>query len=141
MNTEKLAAQLIIDEGKRSKIYLDTASPPKWTGGVGRNLTDRAFSDDEIALMLKNDIAIVEAELDRALPWWRSMSEARQNVLANCCFNMGINRLLGFVNALAMMKAGRWDAAAAEMLNSVWAKQVGQRAIRLAAMMRKGEFL
>jgi lysozyme len=138
MNRDKLAADLTVDEGRRPRIYVDTVG--KVTGGVGRNLTDRPFSEDEMDLMLSNDIKGVERDLDRRLPWWRQMSEARQNVLANMCFNLGIDRLLGFVNTLSMMKAGRYDAAAAEMLNSTWAKQVGARAIRLAATMRKGEF-
>jgi len=139
MNREKLAAQLEIDEGKRSKMYQDTVG--KWTAGVGRNLSDREFSEDEIALMLKNDIDIVERELDKALPWWRDMSEARQNVLANMAFNLGIKRLLAFKNTLTFMRAGRYDAAAMGMLDSLWAKQVKQRAVRLAAMMRTGEYL
>lgn len=138
MDAEKLAAQLNVDEGRRPRIYVDTVG--KVTGGVGRNLTDRPFSEDEIDLMLKNDIAMVEAQLDQRLPWWREMSEARQNVLANMAFNLGINRLLGFVNTLAAMKDQRYDAAALGMLDSTWAKQVGQRAIRLAAIMRTGEF-
>ena len=138
MNAVKLAAQLEIDEGKRARIYTDTVG--KVTGGVGRNLTDRAFSEDEIALMLKNDIAIVERDLDRALPWWREMTEARQNVVANMCFNLGITRLMQFVNTLTLIRARRYDAAAAEMLNSTWARQVGARATRLADLMRKGEF-
>lgn len=138
MNEVKLCAQLGVDEDRRSRIYVDTVG--KITGGVGRNLTDRGFSEDEIDLMLRNDVAGVVRDLDRALPWWRQMSDARQNVLANMCFNLGIVRLLGFTNTLALMKAGRWDAAATEMLDSKWAKQVGQRAIRLAATMRKGEF-
>lgn len=138
MNTLRLAADLTVDEGRRPRIYLDTVG--KVTGGVGRNLTDRPFSDDEIDLMLRNDIKSAEQDLDRRLPWWREMSDARQNVLANMCFNLGIDRLLGFVNTLALMKAKRYDAAAAEMLNSKWAQQVGARAIRLAATMRKGEF-
>ena len=138
MNAQRLAADLTVDEGRRARIYLCTAG--KWTGGVGRNLSDRAFSDDEIDLMLANDIKGVEKDLDRRLPWWRQMTDARQNALANMAFNLGIDRLLGFVNTLTLMKAGRYDAAAAEMLNSKWATQVGARAIRLAATMRKGEF-
>lgn len=137
MNRAKLIAQLYIDEGRRSRIYTDTVG--KITGGVGRNLTDRAFSEDEIDLMLNNDITLVEQALDRALPWWRQMSDARQNVLANMCF-MGIGTLLTFVNTLKAMKAGRYDDAADGMLDSKWAKQVGQRANRLAEIMRKGEF-
>jgi len=138
MNAQRLAADLTIDEGRRPRIYVDTVG--KVTGGVGRNLTDRPFSEDEMDLMLRNDIKGAEGDLDRRLPWWRQMSDARQNVLANMCFNLGIDRLLGFVNTLTLMKAGRYDAAAAEMLDSKWAKQVGDRAIRLAATMRKGEF-
>ena len=138
MNAQRLAADLTIDEGRRPRIYVDTVG--KVTGGVGRNLTDRPFSEDEMDLMLRNDIKGAEGDLDRRLPWWRQMSDARQNVLANMCFNLGIDRLLGFVNTLTLMKAGRYDAAAAEMLDSKWAKQVGDRAVRLAATMRKGEF-
>lgn len=134
---DKLAAQLEVDEGRRKRIYTDTVG--KITGGIGRNLTDRDFSDDEIALMLKNDITIVEADLDRSCPWWRGMCDARQNVLANMCFNLGIKRLLGFKDTLATMQAGRYDAAAMGMLDSQWARQVGARAFRLATVMRKGE--
>jgi len=138
MDRKKLAAQLTIDEGRRALIYLDTEG--KWTGGVGRNLTDRPFSDDEIDLMLKNDIVIAESDLDKHLPWWRQMSEARQQALANMTFNMGIKRVLGFKQTLNLMQACRYDAAALEMLDSKWAKQVGDRAKRLSELMRKGEF-
>lgn len=138
MNYEKLQAQLIVDEGKRARVYTDTVG--KLTVGVGRNISDRDFSDDEIALMLKNDIAIVERELDKALPWWRKMSDARQNMLANMAFNLGVPRLLGFKKALAAMQAERWEPASDELLDSTWSRQVGQRAIRIAAVMRKGEF-
>lgn len=140
MNREKLAAQLAVDEDRRRRMYLDTANPPRWTAGVGRNLSDRDFSDDEIDLMLANDINAVERQLDKALPWWRQMNDPRQNVLANMCFNMGIGKLLGFKNTLGFMQAKRYDAAALGMLDSLWAKQVGQRADRLAEMMRKGSF-
>lgn len=137
MNREKLMAQLTVDEGRRDRVYTDTVG--KLTVGVGRNISDRAFSADEIDLMLNNDIRLVEQALDRALPWWRQMSDARQNVLANMAF-MGIGTLLTFKNTLVYMQAGRYDAAAAGMLNSKWAKQVGARADRLAKIMREGEF-
>lgn len=139
MNKNKLADQLAIDEGKRRRMYLDTVG--KWTAGVGRNVSDRDFSDDEIALMLKNDIAIVQRELDINVPWWHLLTDARQNVLANMCFNMGIRRLLGFKKMLAHLIMRRYDDAAKEMLSSKWAQQVGQRAVRLAEMMKTGEFI
>jgi len=138
MNIDKLKAQLTIDEGRKKRIYVDTMN--KITAGVGRNLTDRDFSDDEIDLMLTNDIELVERQLDIELPWWRSMNEARQTVLANMAFNMGIAGLLKFKNTLAAMLGGRYDDAAKGMLDSLWSRQVGARAQRLAAIMRTGEF-
>lgn len=137
MNRDKLKAQLNTDEGRKNRVYTDTVG--KLTVGVGRNISDRAFSEDEIDLMLENDIKLVESALDHALPWWRNMNDARQNVLANMCF-MGIGKLLGFKNTLAAMQTGRYDDAAEGMLDSLWAKQVGDRAKRLAAVMRTGQF-
>ncbi len=138
MNLIKLIDQLSIDEGRKPRIYTDSVG--KLTIGVGRNLSDRALFEDEIDLMLANDIKLVAKQLDDNLPWWRQMTDARQNCLANMAFNLGIHGLLGFAQTLDMMKAGRYDAAAAGMMNSKWAKQVKQRANRLAAIMRSGEF-
>lgn len=138
MDRAKLAAQLERDEGRKARMYLDSVG--KWTGGIGRNLSDRAFSDDEINLMLSNDIDGVMRDLDRAVPWWRTLNDARSNALCNMAFQLGIDRLLGFKNFLMLLQAGRWDAAAAEALDSKWARQVPARAKRVTDMIRKGEF-
>ncbi len=72
------------------------------------------------------------------------MDEVRQRVIANMCFNMGIGNastgkgLLGFKNTLAAMQRGSYSMAAAGMLNSKWATQVGARATRLARAMETG---
>ena len=131
-----LRKELSRDEDRRAKPYIDTVG--KTTIGVGRNLDDVGLRADEIDLMLTNDIAAAVADLDRSLPWWRGLSDARRRVMANMAFNLGIGRLLGFKNMLAATSAGRYGEAAAEMLNSKWAKQVGDRAIRLATMMKAG---
>lgn len=87
--------------------------------------------------MYQNDIADTEAWLDRNLPWWRTLDPVRQRVLMNMAFNMQ-GRLLGFRNFLAAAQRADWNVAAAEMLDSLWARQVGDRAKRLASMMRSG---
>lgn len=137
MNRKELAEQLEIDEGVRQFPYKDTVG--KITIGIGRNLDDVGLSNHEIALLLDNDILRVERDLDRALPWWRNMSETRQQVIANMCFNLGIGRLLGFKNTLKAMKEGQYEDAAEGMMASKWAKQVGVRAVRLSNRMKKGE--
>lgn len=137
MDREKLAAELIRDEGLRLEPYVDTVG--KLTIGVGRNLADRGISKAEAEFLLETDIGLVEDVLDTWLSWWRTLSEVRQRVLANMCFNMGIAKLRGFKNTLAAMKTGDYEAAAAGMRRSLWARQVGARAERLAKMMKTGE--
>lgn len=136
MNRDALRIQLRIDESVKKKPYRDTVG--KLTIGVGRNLDDVGLRDNEIALMLENDIDETCAALDRALPWWRDMSDARQQVICNMCFNMGIMKLLGFKNTLAAMQRGDYAAAADGMKQSAWHGQVGARADRLIEMMRVG---
>jgi len=55
----------------------------------------------------------------------------------NMAFNMQ-GKLLGFRKFLAAAQRGDWNGAATEMLDSLWARQVGDRAKRLASMMRSG---
>ncbi|MBY4725196.1 MULTISPECIES: glycoside hydrolase family protein [Burkholderia] len=130
-----LKAELTLDEGRKPRIYTDTVG--KVSGGIGRNLTDKGFRDNEIDLMYQNDVAETEAWLDRNLPWWRQLDPVRQRVIVNMAFNMQ-GQLLTFVNTLAAMKRGDYAAAADGMLASKWAGQVGARATRLASMMRSG---
>lgn len=140
MNLQTVREQLIIDEGLRLIPYHDTAVPPKLTIGVGRNLEDVGISKDEALYLLDNDIKRAVQDLDDSpsLKWWRGMTEMRQNVLVNMCFNLGLGGLLKFKKALAAMEGGRYDDAADEMRDSAWAKQVGGRAVRLVSLMRAG---
>ncbi|MGB3930750.1 MAG: glycoside hydrolase family protein [Sphingobium sp.] len=151
-----MISELVRDEGERLKVYLCTAN--RRTIGVGRNLDDVGISAAETAALgltvascvrggitreqsralLDNDIRRCEADLDRRLTWWRTLDPVRQRVLVNMCFNLGIKGLLGFVNTLGMVKAGRYADAATNMLKSKWAAQVGKRANRLSEMMRTG---
>lgn len=125
--------QLRLHEGERLKPYRCTAG--KLTIGVGRNLEDRGISAEESAYLLGNDIDDHWRELVKALPWVEQLDEVRQRVLLDMAFNLGIGGLLGFKNTLATIKAGDYQKAAAMMLDSRWAKQVGQRANRLSRMM------
>jgi lysozyme len=131
-----LLAELKRDEGERFKPYFDTVG--KITIGVGRNLTDGGISQSECEILLHNDVARTLRWLDRHLPWWRTLDAVRQRVLINIAFNL-CGHLLTFRNSLSAIQRNNYAAAANEMLNSKWAAQVGQRALRLANAMRTGK--
>jgi len=131
-----VAAQLRIDEGVRAKPYHCTAG--KLSIGVGRNLDDVGLRPDEIDYLLANDIRIAESDARSLFECFDKLTDARKAVLVNMAFNLGRNRLAGFVKFRAAVEGGRYDRAATEMLDSRWAVQVGKRAVRLAQAMKEG---
>lgn len=143
-NLALLVEELRFDEGVRYWPYRDTAG--YLTVGVGHNLDasplpdgwEYPLTDDLVDALLESDLQNVFDDLDNALPWWRDLTDVRQRVICNMCFNLGLTKLLGFKNTLAAMRQGRYADAARGMLNSAWASQVGNRAKRLAAMMQTG---
>lgn len=150
MNKKKMIAQLRLHEGERLKPYRCTAG--KLTIGVGRNLDDRGLTSDEMAYLfsggitadqsaylLNNDIDSHWTELLNHLPWVETLDEVRQRVMLDMAFNLGIFGLLTFHRTLGHIKAGNYALASSAMLDSKWARQVGQRARRLATMMKTGQ--
>ena len=130
MNARRVAEQLLVDEGLRLKPYRCTAG--KLTIGVGRNLEDKGISAAEALGLLDNDIDEFWKELTSLLPWVLTAPEAVQEVLLNMAFNLGVPGLLKFKETLRLLQSGDYRRAAAAMLDSKWAKQVGLRAERLS---------
>ncbi len=136
MNIDQLKQDLMRDEGTRLKPYEDSIG--KLTIGIGRNLDDVGITPDEAIYLLNNDIVKVIETLNKAFPWWTALSEPRQRALANMTFNMGFSKLLGFRQMLSALQAGNFEEASQQALNSDWAKQVGARANRIAALIASG---
>ena len=158
-NREALIDQLILHEGMELQVYKDHLGID--TIGVGRNLEDRGITDGELAFMnmlktevyeqgiteaharflLANDIDIVEKELSNAHPCISGIGDVRIRVLLDMGFNLGVPRLNKFKNMWKAVHNRDFSLAAVEMLDSRWASQVGQRAVRLANAMRDGELV
>jgi lysozyme len=139
LNKDKLREQLVRHEGMKQSAYQDSLG--YWTIGVGHLIDERKggkLSIDSIYAILDEDIQEKCDQLDEHLSWWRNLDEARQRVLLDMCFNLGINGLLSFHNTLAFIEHGQYKEAAANMLDSKWAKQVGNRAIFLSQVMEYG---
>lgn len=145
VNLSRLRQDLSRHEGRRTYLYSDAtgkrvlgAVPGKITIGIGHNIEDNGLPDPIIDALLDWDVAQCMSDLDRSLPWWRKLDDVRMEVLVNMCFNLGISRLLGFKNTLRFIRVGMYRSAARGMLSSLWAKQVGRRAIELARQMEHG---
>lgn len=158
-----LAAELAVDEGRRRRRYLCPAA--KWTIGIGHNLEGKRFrpetwaaiqaehphlanallddvtelSDALIDRIFGDDVDDAIADLDSLWPAWRGLSERRKRALINLCFQLGRDRLAGFVRFWAALRRHDYDLAADELIDSLWYRQTQPaRTGRVIAQIRNG---
>ena len=138
---EELIDMLKRHEGVKSKVYRDTGGLEHI--GCGRNISETGpgLSEDEIDYLLKNDLERCEAELSAEYTWFRSLEGARRDAVMNIFFNLGATRFRGFKNAIAAMGDKDYDRAAVEFMDSLWAKQVGGRALELTDIIKAGSYV
>lgn len=135
----ELIAQLKIDEGCRLTAYKDTVGV--WTVGYGHAHVPpgTVWTQAQAEAALVQDVLEHNAKLAARIPWITQLDPVRRRVLQNMAFNLGVDGLLGFKNTLEYVRTGQYDKAADGMTNSLWARQVKGRAVRLARQMRTGE--
>lgn len=125
-------------EGLRLKPY--RCSADKLTIGYGRNIEDTGISKTEADYMFQADWARAVQDALRLCKDYgidhKQLIEQRFYVLVDMCFNMGYTRTKEFKKMLSALKKGFYEDAAREMMDSAWAKQVGNRAIKLYQLMK-----
>ncbi len=122
-----------INEGLKLKAYVDTNG--HLSIGWGRNL-ENGIRPDEAELMFQNDLKQTVSELTN-YEWFVDQPQHVKNALINMNFNLGITKFLGFKKMIAAIIDRNYTLAAIEALDSLWAKQVGQRAKDIALMIRE----
>jgi lysozyme len=144
MNIEKLREELANDEGVKYEIYNDHLGYP--TFGIGHLIlesdsehgesTGTAVSEDRVKEAFEADVVGVLSDCERLYSDFGSLPEDAQRIIANMMFNMGRTRLSKFKGMKRGVDAQDWNAAADEMVDSTWYRQVTNRADRLVERMR-----
>lgn len=147
-DTAKLSAQVKASEGYRLEAYRCTSGA--LTVGYGHNcdaspvhgVTKPGDRINKAAAerIFEQDLAAAVWAVRRALPWATDLDSPRQAVLYDMGFNMGLGGLLSFKNTLRFIQAGDYTKASRNMLQNKWARQVGNRAVRLSRQMDTGEW-
>ena len=135
MDFNALRIMLERHEGNRPFPYVDTAG--KVTIGIGHNLTDDGITPDQATMFYDSDLDAVIRDL-QSFPWWDSLSDERQQAIADMRFNLGRDGFREFRKMIHALAIGDFQSAALEMRQSRWAIQVGNRAEELAQMVEHG---
>ena len=144
MNIDQLRRELDEDEGCVYEIYLDHLGYP--TFGIGHLVTKSdmehgwsvATDVDEYRVheVFEEDVQTVLSDCKKLYHNFYDLPEEVQLIIANMMFNMGLTRLSKFKGMKRGIDDCDWQAAADEMVDSRWYRQVTNRAERLVKRMR-----
>ena len=144
MDIEKLREEIEYDEGSVNEIYLDHLGLA--TFGIGHLVRNddpeygwevgTPVDADRCVEAFNTDIETVLSDCKLLYSDFEDLPEEAQRIIANMMFNMGRPRLSKFKGMKRGVDARDWNAAADEMVDSRWYRQVTNRADRLVERMR-----
>lgn len=135
MNPSK-REKIEFEEGFKSRMYKCPAG--KWTIGSGINLEQTEIPEEVADLWLKFIVDGIEDQLYEH-DWYSGLNHARQVVIVDMAYQMGVRGLMGFRNMINSIIGGDYEGAAHHMLDSAYAMQTPARAHRNSKVMRVGE--
>ena len=144
MDIDKLREEIEYDEGNVQKIYLDHLGLP--TFGIGHLVRESdpeygwevgtEVSKERCDSVFNEDVKTVISDCYKLYPDFDDLPEEVKRIIANMMFNMGRPSLSKFKGMKRGVDARDWNAAADEMVDSRWYRQVTKRAQRLVDRMR-----
>lgn len=138
-----------LNEGYKPCVYKDSMGIP--TIGVGFNLEkfgakgeiesvganygkvmngSECLTDSQIKTLFDKDMDTAVSCVRDWVSNWSSIGINRQSCLADMAFNMGCATIKDFRTMKADIESGEYSAAAKDMQNSLWCRQVGGRCDR-----------
>ncbi len=143
---ENKYAEIIIklEEGWSSKPYYCSEKFPtvgygERIGNKGDPLPNITRTEKQALQFLRERIFEITNRLVAHKPKaWNNCNEQRQAVLISLCYQLGVTGVLKFNNMWAALERNDFELASKEMLNSLWAKQTKNRALRHSKTMKDG---
>lgn len=151
LDMPEIINRLVFHEGLRLQPYKCTRG--KLTIGIGRCVETNPFTAEELKVvgdwkhgitremayyLLRNDIARCEKECKKRIPFFDKLDDQRQYALLDMTFQLGIKGVKKFKRMLEALGRGNYHEAAAQCLDSTYAKQTPKRAQRIAKLIDTG---
>ena len=151
-NDRRLVDRIMREEGFREKPYNDHLGNP--TIGYGTLLAmvtpgelekvwklpgnpRGGLTENQAQLLLKMRLRTAIEDCQR-FAYWDSLTPERKRALVDMRYQLGSAGIRKFRKMHNALKAGKWEKAHTEALNSLWAQQTPNRAKRVAEDLRDG---
>lgn len=132
-----LLEKVTTEEGFRSRLYKCPAG--KLTIGYGFNLEAVAMPKEVADLWISILLNDIRSELSSSLgKQFDALDQARQAVLIDMAYQMGVDGLLKFNRMLKSLFAGDYERASKDLLDSAYARQTPNRAYRNSESIKTG---
>jgi GH24 family phage-related lysozyme (muramidase)/uncharacterized protein (DUF2345 family) len=142
INMNALRNQLIIHEGKKDKVYLDTGG--LLHSGIGHLLRageaaqfplDSPISETQIESWFTQDsTSAIKISQELLGDTWSELSDIRKRAMVDLSYNIGKARLSKFTKFISTMKSADFNAAGDALRSSKWFVQVGRRGLSVVSM-------
>jgi len=97
------------------------------------------ITNEEAEAIFQDDFAKKSAQAKAiAGESWKNLNDARQGVITEMVFQLGLGGVLKFKRMWAAIEAQDYAQAAAEMRDSLWRKQTFARCMEMAEIMERG---
>lgn len=141
----RLVADIKKSEGCSLTAYKDTLG--FWTIGYGHFLdqsqdwTGHEITQQHAEDYLESDLAGAETSCTYLSEWKYLDTPCRRNAVVELVFNMGSSKWKHFAKTRLDIQNKNWKAAHNDLLDSLWAKQVGPtRSKRIATYLLEGQY-
>jgi lysozyme len=132
------------EEGFRSHAYWDPIGKV-WTvdyGETGPQVGPHTIrTRQEGVQWLESVESKLTTGLKAALPWTETLSGPRFGALVDAAYNLGLEGLMGFHEALDAMQKSDWIGTVRGFENSLWYRQVAHRVDAISYMVIFNEWL
>ena len=146
MNLDAIGAWIAPFEGTRSSAYDDATGQHVLPGymmrgnvsvGIGINLCyPNGLEPEEIEWLFKHRVAKRAQAVAQAFPWFQGLSPDAQSAIVDMAYNMGLPTLQTFDTFLGYMAAHEAEAAANDLLGTLWYQQAKDRGVQDVAAIR-----
>lgn len=136
------------EEGYKKCAYYCSSGYPTigigWKiGKKGQPLEDFemiTISESVAISQMANTITEMSRRIEYTLPEFAALNEPRRAVLLSMAYQLGTAGLFGFRNMLQAIKDQDWQRAYTEGLDSLWARQTPERALRQMKTLLAGDW-